>query len=426
MIAQGRLAAGLGAVVLVQAEEFLAGVRQQPAEYLRGGKLGIEVRRLGGHAQRVVITTHLHALAAALAKVTDENRENTAVARVLLFHAAPNGGHVIVSQRQLVDDVQELATGGLVNGGQLIHLGAQDILERRLFLGGHHLVHFCAATLIQAGHLVEQRLLLCLIIHVIANGRNQNCADILRGIRQRRVRAGGDALHALGAVFRNVNRRLTTGDVLALRRATGRAHDAEAGQRARRLVIAKVIAEFTVKFLKRLERMPFLTFGHRTTGATAGGAAGSLRHLNAVGVIGRQHRVAHAGSIRGIDLAVVDLRDAVETAEHHLHVGLHNLLAKAAELFLVRLAHDVVIILLRNLVVLEEAGHLEKAAEERVALHPQLQVRPAGGLARHVKARENVHLDVVLLHKLPMLGGNALPRGLGGLVTFPYKTRTFL
>ena len=154
VVSQGRFAGGLGAVIIVQAEEFLVCVRQQPAEHLCGGELGVEIGSLRGHAQRIMITAHLYAFAAAFAEIAHEDGEQSAVARVLLLHAAPNSGDVVVRQRQLIDDGQEFAASHLVDGRQLIHLGPQNILKRFLGFGRHTLVHLRAATLVQPGHLI--------------------------------------------------------------------------------------------------------------------------------------------------------------------------------------------------------------------------------------------------------------------------------
>ena len=99
MIAQSGFTRGLGAVIIVQAEEFLVGVRQQPAEHLRGGKLGVKVGRLRSHAQCVMIAANLHAFATAFAEIAHEDGEQAAVAGVLLLYAAPNGGNIVVRQR---------------------------------------------------------------------------------------------------------------------------------------------------------------------------------------------------------------------------------------------------------------------------------------------------------------------------------------
>ena len=72
--------------------------------------------------------------------------------------------------------------------------------------------------------------------------------------------------------------------------------------------------------------------------------------------------------------------------------------------------HDVVVLLLADLVILEEGGHLEKRAEKRVALHAQLQILAAGGVAGDIETGQDKNPDVVVLDELPVLGRDALPR----------------
>ena len=212
-----------------------------------------------------------------------------------------------------------------------------------------------------------------------------------------------------------------------MRRAAARTHHAQTRQRAGGLVVAEFITKFAVKHLQRLERVPLLLLlGHRAAWATAAFAAGGVGHLEVGGVVRREQRVAHARGVGVIDFAVLDFRHALEATEHHLHIRLHDLRAKAAELLLVRLVHDVVIFFLGNIVVLQKTRHLEKAAEERVTLHAQMKVRAVGGALGDVKPRQNKHANVVLLHELPMLGRDALPRLLGRFVAFPDKTRTLV
>ena len=272
----------------------MVSVRQQPAEHLCGGELGVEVGRLRGHAQRVMITAHLHAFAAAFAEIAHEDGEQAAVAGVLLLHAAPNSSDVVVRQRQLVDDGQEFAASRLVDGRQLIHLGPQNILKRFLGFGRHALVHLRAATLVQPGHLIQQRLGRFLVADVIANGRHQNGTDILRGVGQGRVRAGRDALHTLRAVFSDVHRRLAPGHIFALRSTSSRAHHCQAGKGTSRLMVAEVIAELGIKFLHGLEGRPRLALRHGARWATAGAATSRSGNLYLAGSLGRQQRVPHA------------------------------------------------------------------------------------------------------------------------------------
>ena len=203
-----------------------------------------------------------------------------------------------------------------------------------------------------------------LVAYVVANGCYKHGADILCGIGQSSVRAGGDALHALRTVFRDVHRRLSPGDILALCGPTGCTHHTKAGQGAGGLMVAKIITKFAVELLHSLERMAFLFLRHSTAWATTTAATCGLRHLDFTRIIGCQHWVAHAGCVDVVQLAIFNLCYALKAADHHLHVRFHDLLTKTAELFLICLSHDVVILLLGQVVVLEKARDLEKSAEE--------------------------------------------------------------
>ena len=194
-----------------------------------------------------MLAADLDALAAALAEVADKNGEQAAVAGILFLDAAENGGDVIVRQRQLVDDAGELVASRHGNASELVDLGAEDIPERFFGLVGDIVNHAGAATLLEALDLVEKILLLFLVADIIANRSDENGADILCGVRQGGIRAGGDALHALGAVFGDVNRRLAAGDVFTLCRPDARSHQAHAGQRASRLVVTQVVAKLGVE-----------------------------------------------------------------------------------------------------------------------------------------------------------------------------------
>ena len=240
----------------------------------------------------------------------------------------------------------------LGNVRKLIHFGAQNILERRFTLGGNNFIHLRATTLLKTFHLVEQLLLRILIPHIVANGRHQHGADVLCCVGQRGVRAGGNAFHALGTVLGDVNRRLAASDIFALRRATGRPHYPQACQRASRLVVAKVITKFIVKHPKRLERVALLLLGHRAAWAAATSAASSIGHLNLSSVVWRQQRIAHTRGVGVLNFTILNFCHALEAADHYLHVRLHDLIAKAAKLFLIRLVHDVVVFLLGYIVVL--------------------------------------------------------------------------
>jgi hypothetical protein len=85
VIAQGGFARIRRIHVVVKPEEFLRRVGQEPRENLRGSQLGVELLGLGGHAQGIVVAADLDAFAAALAKVGNENGEQSAGAGGLRF-----------------------------------------------------------------------------------------------------------------------------------------------------------------------------------------------------------------------------------------------------------------------------------------------------------------------------------------------------
>ena len=88
--------------------------------------------------------------------------------------------------------------------------------------------------------------------------------------------------------------------------------------------------------------------------------------------------------------------------------------------------HDLRILRFANIVILQEGRHFEERAEERVALHPQLQVRALGCFARNIKAWQDEHANVVVLDKLPVLGRDALPSDLGGFTGFPNEAAALI
>ncbi len=65
-----------------------------------------------------------------------------------------------------------------------------------------------------------------------------------------------------------------------------------------------------------------------------------------------------------------------------------------------------------NVVLPEEGRDAEERAEERVALHAQLQFRLVRRLSRDVEPGQDVNVDVVILDELPVLRRDALPGGL--------------
>ena len=82
-------------------------------------------------------------------------------------------------------------------------------------------------------------------------------------------------------------------------------------------------------------------------------------------------------------------------------------------------AHDLGILFLTDVVIVQERRHFEKRTKEGVTLHPQLKVCALGCFARNIKAWQDEHSDIVVLDKLPVLGRDALPSDLGGFTGFP-------
>ena len=82
---------------------------------------------------------------------------------------------------------------------------------------------------------------------VVGDGGGEQRAQVLRGVGQGGVGADGDALHALGAVFGDVERGFAAGDVFGGRVAGGGGDDAHGRERRGGLVVAEVGAELGVE-----------------------------------------------------------------------------------------------------------------------------------------------------------------------------------
>ncbi len=151
----------------------------------------------------------------------------------------------------------------------------------------------------------------------MGDGRAQQCCQILRGIRQSRIRADGDALHALRAVFRDEERGFAAGNVLGCGVACSGGDHAHGRQRRGRLVIAEVRAELGVEVGHAGQRRASgLAGGHRIgTAAGSAGAASGNRLQN------RQQRMAaQTGVIGRAQLADLDLIHLVVALHHDFHV----------------------------------------------------------------------------------------------------------
>ena len=95
--------------VVVEAEILLRRVGQQVEERGAGLVLGVDFLGLLHHPQRLVIAAGRDACRAALAEVRHEDREDAARARALLLRRREDRVRLLIGQRHLVDDVEELA-----------------------------------------------------------------------------------------------------------------------------------------------------------------------------------------------------------------------------------------------------------------------------------------------------------------------------
>ena len=121
-------------------------------------------------------------------------------------------------------------------------------------------------------------------------------------------------------------------------------------------------------------------------------------------VADRPHRrIAHARTIRIVELAVFDFLHAREALLHHEHVRSDDRFAEAAELFFILLLDRREERLVGDAVDLQERRNAEKCAEERIALHAQLQIAAVGRFARDVEPGQDVNADIVLANELAVL-----------------------
>ena len=101
-------------------------------------------------------------------------------------------------------------------------------------------------------------------------------------------------------------------------------------------------------------------------------------------------------------------------------------LAQAAELLHVLLVHDLVELLLGDPEFLEQRRDREEGAEERVALHAQLQVGAVGGFPRNLEPGQHEHADLLLDDLLAGPQRQPLPRLLALFLGFPDETAALL
>ena len=225
--------------------------------------------------------------------------ENTPPSTGFLFlDGFENGGDFGVGHRDEIENFAELVFGVLGNAAvQSGDFFFDDVVERDFFLGLDGGVHAFAGAFFDSGELLHEEFLLVGIGDVIAHGGLQNGGDILRGVGQGGVGTGGDAFHALGAVFGDVTRRLAAGDVFAGGRAGAGGHDSERGERTTGLVIAVVGAKFAVEFFERLDGVFFELIFRRMNVGEIFAARNSRRRQNVVRSTGHDGVQPHVGAV---------------------------------------------------------------------------------------------------------------------------------
>ena len=133
-------------------------------------------------------------------------------------------------------------------GGDLL---ANDAIKRHGLLGLDSGLHFFTRTGIDLWDGCDELFAVFRARNVVRNRRLEHGGDVLRSIGQGGVGAGGDALHALGAVLRDVEGGLATRHVLRLGGTGACGHDADCGEGPCGLVIAESIAVFAVELVER-------------------------------------------------------------------------------------------------------------------------------------------------------------------------------
>ncbi len=306
---------------------------------------------------------------------------------------------------------------------------AEDLLDggAGLDFGNHAL----AGLLLDFGKLADHFAALGGIGDIAGDGRREHGGQVLRGVGQGGVGADRDALHALGAVFGNVERGFAAGDVLGGGVAGGRGDDAHGAEGGGGLVVAEAGAEFGVEGGDGGDgRAGRLTLGGWGRAAAAGGAGGPGAAFGSVGgdffEDGQEGLAAEGGAIGRRDIANGDLLDALPALEHDFHVGLNYGVALLAEFLDVLLVNDFLELVLGDAELVEQAGAGEEGAEEGVALHAELKVAAVGGLAGDVEAGQGEDPDVLLDDLLASPDGEVLPGALAFLVGLPDEAAALL
>ena len=104
---------------------------------------------------------------------------------------------------------------------------------------------------------------------------------------------------------------------------------------------------------------------------------------------------------------------------HDFHVRLDHGFAEATEFFHVLRADHFVEFRLIDPEGFKKGRHFEKGTQKRVALHPQLQIGPVGGIVGDLESGQGENLDVVFFHKIAVFLRDAFPGHLGRFVRLP-------
>ena len=338
-----------------------------------------------------------------------------------------DGVDLLVGHRNFVDDRVELRLG--LGGESIDGFGdfANDRGQRRSLLDfGHHAL---ARLLFDFRQLVKHLAAFGRIGDVARDGSAQHGAQVLRAVGQRRIGADADALHALRAILRNVERRFAAGDVLGCGVACGCGNYAHGRKRRGRLVVAEVRTELGVEGFDGGDwRARPLPLGRGVRTAAGAGGAGRLSEFRNCDFFkdGQQRLAAEAGVIGCGDFADRDLFHALEALQHDFHVRLHDGFAQLAELLHILLVDDLAELLLRDAELLQHGADREKCAEKRVALHAQLQIGAIGGFARDVEAGQREDANLFFDNLLARPDGQVLPGVLTVHIRLPHQAAALL